>query len=765
MLDFTADYQNQDLANRLTEMFRRQTKKKAAKALFMGVSPLALAACGGGSDSSVVQTLVSGTDGNDTLPNSAANERFEGGLGDDTYTVDLSGIDSVVDAGGDDTIKFVWRDEQSNLQIKNLHTVGNDLVVEMIGSSNIMTIKGAFAEETRIENMIYYHAAGDWGDGLNARLFKFGEAVSGVGGHLVVGTNGNDTVTLTEGDISGVSIWGANGDDHITSGDGNQWIWGGNGDDIVESGAGNDTIFGDDGNDTIYAGDGNDTVYGSDGDDILDAGEGDDNVSGGAGNDIVYMSPGTDIEDGGDGIDTIILGDWAGAYSGTLNLETGGNFADGQTEENTPGHKIYNFENVTTQNTGNMTIVGTSGDNIIQTGAGDDNITAGDGDDTITTGDGNDTINAGGGDDNVNAGAGDDIVDNTNSSGTDVLDGGSGTDTLIIGFDQAVVWRVEVDLQKEYSGVEGMYGEPLMEIVKNFENVTLNLPGASALLMGDNEANILIAGSKDDEIGGRSGSDTLTGNGGADTFVFKVGETGTDTVTDFDLSEGDKLDLSSYGITTEEAAEALMSDSANGVNVTIDGSLILTMTGTTVADFTAADGWLANAEVNDSMTTIPASHHSFTTSNGSYVLVAEQKTYADAAAYARSELNGTLASFETQSEFDGFYSTLQSTVDNNNLTLSTAADGGGAKYIWLGATDSATEGSWVWDSGVGLTYNDLWGSGALGSEPDNFENQDGLAIGMENWPAGSAAGAGYGDAGSWNDIDVSNTLYFVVEIA
>mgnify|MGYP007032701034 CR=1 FL=1 len=52
MLDFTADYPNQDLAKRLSETFRRQTKKKAAKALFMGVSPLALAACGWSSGNS-----------------------------------------------------------------------------------------------------------------------------------------------------------------------------------------------------------------------------------------------------------------------------------------------------------------------------------------------------------------------------------------------------------------------------------------------------------------------------------------------------------------------------------------------------------------------------------------------------------------------------------------------------------------------------------------------------------------------------------------
>jgi Ca2+-binding RTX toxin-like protein len=441
------------LSNKLVSKFQKLTKKRSH--YLMGVSPLALAACGGGGDSYVAQTLVSGTDGNDTLPNSAANEKFEGGLGDDTYTVDLSGIDSVVDAGGDDTIKFIWRDEQSNLQIKNLHTVGNDLVVEMIGSSNIMTIKGAFAEETRIENVIYYHAAGDWGDGFNAQLFKFGEAVTGVGGHLVVGTNGNDTVTLTEGDISDASLWGANGDDNITTGDGSQYIWGGNGNDIIESGAGHDTIFGGDGNDTIYAGYGNDTVYG------------------GAGDDLIVASPDADFEDGGEGNDTLM-----GLGTGLLVDVT------------------YNLMD------------GTSG------------VTGG----TLETAFAN-------------------------------------IENIKIGY----LWTTG-------------------EYVGSTSNWTL---------IGTDGVNNLESSEGNDILEGRGGSDILTGNGGADTFIFRDGEQGTDTITDFDLSEGDKLDLTSYGITTEEAAEALMTDSAGGVNVTIDGSLIVTMTGTTVADFTAADGWLA----------------------------------------------------------------------------------------------------------------------------------------------------------------------------
>ena len=329
-------------------LFRSKTRKSS---WLIGTSPLALAACGGGSNGNAIPIIV-GTVGDDILTNSSANERFEGGLGDDVYTVGLTGIDTALDTGGNDTIKFVWRDGTA-LQVDNLYSVGDNLVAEMVGQSNSMTIEGAFAAETRIENVIYYNATGEWGDGLSGGLFKFGEAITGQGGHLVVGTNNDDTVSITEGDIVDITLWGANGDDNLTSGSGAQYIWGG------------------DGNDTVDGGDGNDFLWGDAGEDILVGGEGDDTIRGG------------------------------------------------------------------------------------------------------------------------------------------------------------------------------------------------------------------------------DGDDTLTGNDGADTFEFRAGETGTDTITDFDIAEGDKLGLSLHGITTEEAAEELMSDTSSGVNVTIDGIVIVTLTATTVADFAAADGWLA----------------------------------------------------------------------------------------------------------------------------------------------------------------------------
>jgi hypothetical protein len=60
----------------------------------------------------------------------------------------------------------------------------------------------------------------------------------------------------------------------------------------------------------------------------------------------------------------------------------------------------------------------------------------------------------------------------------------------------------------------------------------------------------------------------------------------------------------------------------------------------------------------------------------------------------------------------------------------------------------------------GAYYN--WGGTNTGTpnEPDDYNsNQDAAAIGLEPWPA-----AGMGNvAGEWNDIAITNTLYYIIE--
>ena len=128
--------------------------------------------------------------------------------------------------------------------------------------------------------------------------------------------------------------------------------------------------------------------------------------------------------------------------------------------------------------------------------------------------------------------------------------------------------------------------------------------------------------------------------------------------------------------------------------------------------------------------------------------------------FIKTILNDELSSLSSDSSFD--YQDISLTFLYEDTV---APDGGGAAYVWLGGTDESVEGSWIWDKSgqVISTSRDEWGSGALGSEPDNFNgNQDHLAFGLENWPADSSP-AGFGEYGQWNDINGSNNLFSLVE--
>jgi Ca2+-binding RTX toxin-like protein len=69
-------------------------------------------------------------------------------------------------------------------------------------------------------------------------------------------------------------------------------------------------------------------------------------------------------------------------------------------------------------------------------------------------------------------------------------------------------------------------------------------------ITGSNQSDVLLGGAGRDVITGRGGADRLSGGKGADRFVYnavsdsKTGVKNRDTITDFNRSEGDKIDLS-----------------------------------------------------------------------------------------------------------------------------------------------------------------------------------------------------------------------------
>ncbi|MEE2773274.1 MAG: lectin-like protein, partial [Pseudomonadota bacterium] len=181
----------------------------------------------------------------------------------------------------------------------------------------------------------------------------------------------------------------------------------------------------------------------------------------------------------------------------------------------------------------------------------------------------------------------------------------------------------------------------------------------------------------------------------------------------------------------------------------------------------ASSGYIASSpyeypSVNTERVSTNPSDFEFTIAGKTYLLASDLRTFEEAEVYAKS-LGGNLASVVGNSENSQIYNKISEIISINDLILSTAPDGGDAGYVWLGASDRSNEGQWEWVDGETFSAA-VWGEGQLGAEPDNYNNQDYLALGLENWPAGSAEGAGFGNAGSWNDIDGSNLLFSLIEI-
>jgi hypothetical protein len=169
---------------------------------------------------------------------------------------------------------------------------------------------------------------------------------------------------------------------------------------------------------------------------------------------------------------------------------------------------------------------------------------------------------------------------------------------------------------------------------------------------------------------------------------------------------------------------------------------------------------------------------SFKHSGHSYLVVKQKKNWVAAAKDAVAK-GGYLVEIDDQAEQNAVYAgILASGVKTDYVAV---PDGGGAAYLWIGGYDATEEGSWLWNgANTSGTFPVFWTGGKTGSapggafynwggksagklnEPDNYTDssvspngQDVVAIAISDWP--------YGKAGEWNDLSLSNTLYYVVE--
>ena len=195
---------------------------------------------------------------------------------------------------------------------------------------------------------------------------------------------------------------------------------------------------------------------------------------------------------------------------------------------------------------GNNTINAGRGENEIRTGNGNNVIITGDNNDVITTGSGNDYIDAGRSGytgankgDLVNAGAGNDKVvftfDNPRAALSQSLDGGEGTDTLIM---RPVAKDGTIDFDK-------IDNKSLTNAIKNFEEIQLgmdehgndnqdvkllNLKADNVFSITDDVNTILkISGDNKDSVSLKGFTEAASQNGVEHGYTRYEGQTSSDT--------------------------------------------------------------------------------------------------------------------------------------------------------------------------------------------------------------------------------------------
>ncbi|MCW5735037.1 MAG: calcium-binding protein [Enhydrobacter sp.] len=496
--------------------------------------------------------ILKGLAGNDLLDGGVGEDTMMGGQGDDTYIVDSLNDVIVEEGSGYDTVRaslnYTLSAKLEALELygsatsatgnsRNNFLVGNELANSLDGLAGNDSMSGGLGDDT------YF---------VDSRNDQVNENING----------GIDTVFASVGYFLGanVEILTLTGNDDINA-DGNSLA---------------------------------NLLVGNDGDNVLDGGAGADEMRGGLGNDTYVVESALDVivELALAGVDTVRTALAAFTLGSNLeNLQLFHSYIDSGARNGT-GNELGNL------------IWGTNGANQLSGLAGDDKLFGYDGQDNLIGGAGNDWLDGGSGADTMNGDIGDDtyVVDNvadvvveaanggidtvrssiafilksnlenavlTGSSAIDAqgneaantltgnnannsLDGGTGADTMIGGGgDDTYTVDEAGDRVIEAPGEGNDTVRSSINYVLGVGTENLELRGSGKLSGTGNEMRNNITGNSANNVirGGYDG-DLLTGNAGADRFVYDSvsdsdGATGWfDRIADFNFAEGDRIHVS-----------------------------------------------------------------------------------------------------------------------------------------------------------------------------------------------------------------------------
>src|SRR6478672_6450891 len=205
---------------------------------------------------------------------------------------------------------------------------------------------------------------------------------------------------------------------------------------------------------------------------------------------------------------------------------------------------------------GNDTITGGSGNDMLFGQAGNDILLGKGGNDFVFGGDGNDTLTGGARDDQVFGQAGNDRMIWNPGEGSDLLEGGDGTDTAEVnggnGAEQFTLTAFGTRVR-----FDRVTPAPFFLDIGTTENLVLNMNGGDDTFTAGNGLAALInltvdGGAGNDTITGGDGNDTLQLGNGTDTFIWNPGDgsdvveggAGTDKLVFNGANIGENMDIS-----------------------------------------------------------------------------------------------------------------------------------------------------------------------------------------------------------------------------
>jgi Ca2+-binding RTX toxin-like protein len=249
--------------------------------------------------------------------------------------------------------------------------------------------------------------------------------------------------TPTVANVSRIQILGQAGNDQISLNEANGAlpmgiIFGGTGNDVLIGGSAADQIFGQSGNDTLLGKGGTDFLFGGSENDILTGGDADDQAFGELGDDRMIWNPGddTDLNEGGAGDDTIEVNGGGGAESFTVTAN-GARVRFDRLDPAPFSIDIGTSENLVLNANGGDDAFSATGNLAalikitVDGGTGNDTLLGSNGIDLLRGGDGDDFIDGQQGNDVAFMGAGDDTFQWDPGDGSDTVEGQDGVDIML----------------------------------------------------------------------------------------------------------------------------------------------------------------------------------------------------------------------------------------------------------------------------------------------------------------------------------------------